>query len=40
MKLLTEQYLKGAVSFTSSEADGTTFAASCPVTPPATERKQ
>lgn len=32
MKLLTERYLKGAVSFTSSPADGTTFVASCPLT--------
>ena len=31
MKLLTERYLKGAVSFTSSPADGTTFTASCPL---------
>ena len=25
MKLLTERYLKGQISFTSTEADGTTF---------------
>ena len=31
MKLLAERYLKGAVSFTSSATDGTTFTACCPL---------
>jgi len=31
IKLLTERYLKGSVSFTSTEAEGTTFSISLPL---------
>jgi signal transduction histidine kinase len=34
VRLLTENYLKGKVSFTSSEQDGTTFTVSFPLEPP------